>query len=127
MPKTNNVILLVFLQSCSINTNNLAHTDNSYFNDSSDCFRSSERKVALNVPTAGTMSIIEVPIGNEATLYGLCMEHAGHHRATQTDPEAFFRVSRACSQLVRPSSSTDVDFAKCVRRGNISVESIRSD
>jgi hypothetical protein len=117
------IFLAILLQSCSTTLSRQDKPDSGYFSDASDCYRSSERKVYVKVPTAGTMTVVDVPIGNDATLFSLCIEHAGHP-ATHADPEDYLNVSRACSQHARDSSYPDEAYAKCIRHGKITVETI---
>jgi len=114
------ILLSLLLQSCS---DYLSKQDTGYFSDASSCFRSSERKESVKVPTAGTMTVIEVPTGNDANVFGQCMEQAGHP-VTKPDPEGYLNVSRACLQQARDSSNPDDAYAKCVRHGKITVEPI---
>jgi hypothetical protein len=69
------------------------------------------------------MTVIDVPIGNDANTFSLCMEHAGH-TPTHANPDDYLSVSRACSQHARDSSTPDEDYAKCIRHGKIIVETI---
>jgi hypothetical protein len=118
------ILLLTLLQSCSSHLSGQNMPDTGYFSDASDCYRSSERKVYVKVPTAGAMTVIDVPIGNDANMFSLCMEHAGHP-PTHANPEDYLSVSRACSQHARDSSSPDEAYAKCIRHGKITVDIIR--
>ncbi|NOT13213.1 MAG: hypothetical protein HOP23_15490 [Methylococcaceae bacterium] len=116
------ILLSILLQSCSDYLAKQNTPDTGYFSDASDCIRSSERKIYVKVPTAGTMTVVEVPSGNDATVFSLCMEHAGHP-PTHTDSDNYLNVSRA-SQQVRNSSNTDEAYAKCVRHSKITIEAM---
>ena len=120
------ILLSLLLQSCADFPYRNDTEDTGYFSDASNCYRSSERKVLVKVPTATTMTVVEVPIGNDANIFGLCMEHAGH-AVTKADPDDYLNVSRACMQETRNSSKPDDAYAKCVRYGKIIVETITTD
>jgi len=117
------ILLSLLLQSCADFPYRHDMEDSGYFSDASNCYRSSERKVYVKVPTAGTMTVIEVPIGNDANVFGLCMEHAGHP-VPKANPDDYLNVSRACMQAARDSSNPDDAYVKCVRYGKIIVETI---
>jgi len=120
------ILLSLLLQSCSTYSSKQGTNKDDYFSVASSCFRSSERKVYVKVPTAGTMTVIEVPVGNDANVFGSCMEHSGHP-VTQANPEDYLNVSRACMQEARDSSSPNDTYAKCVRHGKITVETMPPD
>ena len=120
------ILLSLLLQSCSNYPSRRDADATGYFSDAASCFRYSERKVYVKVPTALTMTVIEVPIGNDANIFGLCMEHAGH-AVPKADPDDYLNVSRACMQETRNSSKPDDAYAKCVRYGKIIVETITTD
>ena len=120
------ILLSLLLQGCSNYPSRYDSDDTSYFSDASNCYRSSERKVQVKVPTALTMTVIEVPTGNDANVFGQCMEHAGHP-VPKADPDDYLNVSRACMQRAHDSSNFDDAYAKCVRYGKIIVETIAPD
>lgn len=117
------LILILLLQSCAANTSNQGLNESGYFLDASNCYRSSERKVSVNVPTGRSMTVIDVPIDNDSNVFGLCMKQLGHP-PTQANSEDYLNVSRACFQEARDSSSPNDTYAKCVQHGKISAEII---
>jgi hypothetical protein len=121
------ISLFILLASCSDILPRQNSDDAGYFSDSSDCFRSSVRKVPIKVPTALTMTVIEVPIGHDADLFGQCMEYAGHPPAAKVNADEYLNVSRACMKEAAASETPDTAYAKCVRRGKITVETISPD
>ncbi|MDP2901604.1 MAG: hypothetical protein Q8N96_00625 [Methylovulum sp.] len=120
------IFLSLLLQSCSDSLPKHELDDTNYFSDASGCFQSSVRKESVKIPTAGTMTVIEVPLGNDANGFGLCMEQAGHP-VTQADPDDYLTASRACFQQAHDSLTPDEAYARCVRHGKISVETIVPD
>lgn len=120
------ILLSLPLSGCSDYLSRHDTDDTGYFADASTCFQSSMRKESVKVPTARTMTVIEVPVGNNANDFGLCMEQAGHP-ITQANPDAYLDVARTCLQQARGSSNPDEAYAACVRHGKITVEAIMPD
>ena len=123
MSKSTLLLIAMLMQSCSGYLLGKDKSDMGYFSDASDCYRSSERNVSVKVPAAGTMTVIDVPIGNDANMFSLCMEHAGHP-PTHANPEDYLILSRACSQHARDSSKADKTYATCIQNGKITVETL---
>ncbi len=118
------VILFSFLlQSCADSLTKQGSTDTGYFADASDCFRASTIKENVKVPTAGTMTVIDIPIDNDAAAFRLCMEQSGHVTASVKASD-YLAVSRTCLQQARDSASPDAAYASCVKGGKITVETI---
>ncbi|MDO9103493.1 MAG: hypothetical protein Q7U57_00890 [Methylovulum sp.] len=117
------VLISLGLQSCAAYFYKAADDNAGYFADATGCFQSSVRKESVKVPTAGTMTVIDLPIGNDANIFGLCMEQAGHP-APQANPNDYLDVARYCLQQARSSSEPDDTYARCVRLGKITVETI---
>jgi hypothetical protein len=120
------MLLSLLLQSCSGYFSRQGQDDAGYFSDASSCFQSSMHKESVKVPTAGTMTIIDVPVGSDANAFGLCMEQAGHPH-TPANPDDYLQVSRTCLQQARESLTPDDTYARCVRHGKITVETIRPE
>lgn len=120
------ILLTVLLQSCSGYLVSHASDDTRYFSDALNCFQSAERKESVKVPTGSTLSVIEVPVGINPSVFGSCMEQAGHP-VPQVNPDDYLNVSRACMQQARGSSNPDEVYAGCVRHGKITVETMIPD
>ncbi|MEQ1620912.1 MAG: hypothetical protein ABL919_05865 [Methylococcales bacterium] len=117
------LIIFLLMQSCAANNSYFGLHEGGYFLDASSCYRSSERKVSVKVPSGLSMTVVDVAIGNDSNVFGLCMKQLGHP-PTQANPEDYLNVSRACFQEARDSSSPDETYANCVQHGRISAEII---
>ncbi|MDD5275943.1 MAG: hypothetical protein PHR16_07665 [Methylovulum sp.] len=121
----NTVIMLLIslmVQGCS-DYFSKSGTDSKYFSDASTCYQSSVRKEQLKVPTAGTMSIIEIPTGNDAGAFSNCMAYKGHP-IEKADPEAYLNASRECLQATGNATDPGNAYADCIKHGNITVETL---
>ncbi|PPD47203.1 MAG: hypothetical protein CTY16_07815 [Methylobacter sp.] len=117
------ILSALLLQSCSGYLSKQEGDDAGYFSDASDCLRSSARKESIKVPTGRSMTVVDVPIGSDAGFFGQCMEQAGHS-AAQVEADEYLKISHACMKEASGSATPDATYAKCVRRGNITVETI---
>jgi len=87
--------------------------DAGYFAAASDCFRSSELTESIKVPTGNSMTIIEIPMGDNADNFRLCMQQSGY-----PSPKAladYLDSSRTCLHQARHSSNPDTAYAKCMQ------------
>ncbi len=107
------IFLTIILQSGCSAPLSKPESDSGYFADATSCFQSSGRKEYIKVPTAGTMTLVEVPIDTDAGNFSLCMRQAGH-LATQAEPNAYLELSRSCLQQARGSSKPDAAYFGCI-------------
>jgi hypothetical protein len=123
---TTPLLIVLMLQGCA---NYLAKSDpdnTEYFSDASTCYQSSTRKEQIKVPTAGTMTVIQIPTGNDPGAFANCMEYKGH-AVEKTNPDAYLTVSRDCMQAARHATNPDNAYADCIKHGKISVETLPKD
>ncbi len=114
-----------FLAGCG---NELLTHDNQsdnkgYFADATQCSQSAMRKESLNVPTAGSVSVIEVPMGYDAGKFIVCMEYA-KRPVSRGDAGEYLKVSTACLQEARGSEHPDNRYADCIKRSRLDIEII---
>ncbi len=130
MPKS--LILLLFASlfaGCSNNgwlKQNSQETNRGYFADASECSRSAMRKEAIKVPTAGSVSVVEVPTGYDADKFMVCMEYAGRP-VSRTDLTEYLNVSNACLHEAQDAKNPDEGYADCIRRSRLNVEIINNE
>lgn len=131
------LLCLGLLNACSsylTETRNV--NDEGYFADATDCYHSSMIKTQLNVPVGGISNkevvispqtmVIEVPITQDAGTFKNCMSHAGH-QPPKADPQAYLEMSSRCLGEARNAENPDQAYGRCIRRGNISVETINEE
>lgn len=82
------------------------------------------RKETVNVPTASSVSVVEIPTTYDAGKFIVCMEYAGRpvSRAGLTDD--YFNVSNACVNEARNMKNPDAGYADCISRSRLNVEVI---
>lgn len=120
------LLMLLMLQGCANSFSSLATDNSAYFSDALTCYQSSVRKEQIKVPTAGTMSVMEVPVANDPNVFGNCMADKGH-TVEKANPDAYLKVSRKCLQAARNATNPDDAYADCVRHGGITVETLPQD
>ncbi len=81
------------------------------------------RKESFNVPTAGSVSSIEIPVGTDAGKFTVCMEHA-RRPVSRVDASEYLKVSSACLQEARGMEQPDDGYAQCIKRSRLEVEII---
>lgn len=129
------LIFLSFLVfSCSGELTKRNNPEQRYVSDATDCYQTTERKQQLKVPITGAKGIIlsvttlEIPLGNDAGAFRLCMKHKGHPvSVSKANPDEYLNVSRNCMQEARDSLSPNETYANCVQRSKITVETIAPD
>jgi hypothetical protein len=123
MPKFIAMLLsLLVLPSCS---DYVVKQDANHFADASSCLQASKRKENQKVPTEMTMTIVEIPLGNDANAYTECMLQKGH-APPPVKPDDYLNASRACMSLSRNALKPIEAYAKCIRHGKVSAETIPS-
>lgn len=120
MPKFFILLLsLLILPSCAtdIGKQNAGH-----FADATTCFQTTARNEKVKVPTAPTITVVDVPLGNDAGAFGLCMGKKGHP-VPQANVEVYLNLSRACLSEARHAANANEAYANCIDRNNISGNS----
>jgi hypothetical protein len=85
------------------------------------------RKAAFNVPTAGSVSVVEIPVGYDANTFIVCMEHAGRPVSPRADVTDYLTVSTDCLHQARESEHPDQNYASCIKRSRLKVEVITDE
>lgn len=96
-------------------------TNDGYFFDALQCSQSSMLHQSVKVPTAGSFSVVEVPLGCDANAFIACMAHAGRPVAC-ADPTEYINVSKACLQEARGATNQDDAYSLCIKRSRIKVD-----
>lgn len=96
-------------------------TNDGYFFDALQCSQASMRHESIKVPTAGSFSVVEVPLGCDANAFIACMAHAGRPVAC-ADPSEYINVSKACLQEARGAANQDDAYSLCIKRSRIKVD-----
>lgn len=120
-------LCITLLLGCSKNEwvrQHNADTNSGYFLDAHECSQSAMRKLSFLVPPAGSASAVELPIGYDANIFIVCMEHAGRPVSSRVDVTEYLKISTACLQEARDSVSSDQSYANCIRRSRLNVEVI---
>ena len=94
-----------------------------YFADAIKCSQSSMRKESINVPTAGSVSVVEVPMGYDSGKFTVCMQYA-KRPVSRGDTGEYLKVSSACLQEARGSDHPDNHYADCIKRSRLEMEII---
>lgn len=94
-----------------------------YFADALECGQSAMRKETVNVPTAGSVSVVEIPTVYDADKFVVCMAHAGRP-VSRADLAEYLYVSNACLHEARYMENPDDGYAACVTRSRLNVEII---
>jgi hypothetical protein len=81
------------------------------------------RKESIRLPTAGSVSNVDIPIGYDANIFIVCMGHAGRP-VSRVDVTDYLKVSTACLQNARALENSDEGYADCIKRSRLSVEII---
>lgn len=130
MTKSSLLILnMIMLAACTNNESikqNFSDANSGYFSDASECSQSSMRKEEIKVPTAGSVSVVEVPIGYDAGRFLVCMEYAGRP-VSRVDLTEYLNVSNACLHEARKTENPDDGYADCIKRSRLNVEIINKE
>ena len=105
------IFVFVIIQSACLTSSPERHSG--YFADATSCLQSALRKEYVKVPTAETMTVIEVPIDTDASNFSFCMRQAGH-LVNDKQPDDYLEQSRYCLQQARSSSKPDEVYFACV-------------
>jgi uncharacterized protein YceK len=122
------VLLLTALLSsgCASNvsvTQNNQGSNRGYFSDASKCSQATMNKQRFNVPTSGTQTVVEIPVGYDANAYVDCMKHTGWP-VPSADPTEYLNVSTACLKKAQGTENLDESYANCIKRSRFNVEVI---
>jgi hypothetical protein len=120
-------LCIILLSGCTSNelVNQNSHDINrGYFSDASECSQSAMRKTAFNVPTAGSVSVVEIPVGYDANTFIVCMEHAGRPVSPHADVTEYLNISTTCLNEARKSEYPDESYASCIKQSRLKVEVI---
>jgi hypothetical protein len=117
------ITLLLGCTSKEFVKQNNQDTNRGYFSDASKCSQSAMNKQKFNVPTAGTATVIEIPIGYDANIYVDCMKHTGWP-VPSADPTEYLAVSTDCLQKAQGTKNLDESYADCIKRSRLNVEVI---
>ena len=126
-------ITFLLLQSCSNHPSKPDNPDTRFFSDASDCFNESTRKEYVKVPVSAqnviiSNTVVEVPLGNDAGAFRLCMKYKGHLTPSpQVNTTDYLNVSKACMQEASASSTPNETYANCVKHWQLTIESITPD
>ncbi len=94
-----------------------------YFADAAECNRSSLRKEAINLPIAGSISVVEVPIIYDSGRFTACMEYA-RRPVSKTDETEYMKISAACLNEAQGAEQPDEKYADCIERSQLDVKII---
>ncbi len=124
---------LIVLLSCGLFTGcnkELVSTNTStsqinrgYFSDASDCRQTSARTEKLNIPTAGSMSVVEVPTGYDAGKFTVCMDYKKRPVA-RADATEYLNASITCLHQAQAAEHADDSYADCIKRSQLQLEYI---
>ena len=120
------LLCITLLSGCTSNElvkQNNQDTNRGYFSDASKCSQSAMNKQRLNVPTAGTQTVVEVPIGYDANTYVDCMKHTGWP-VPRADSTEYLDVSTACLKKAQGTENPDKSYADCIKGSRLDVEVI---
>lgn len=92
-----------------------------YFADAFRCNQSSMRKESVNVPTAGSMSVVEVPMGYDAGKFTVCMQYA-KRPVSRADASEYLKVSSNCLQVARGSDNPDQSYSDCLKNSRLNLQ-----
>ena len=123
------LLCITLLLACTNNEwvkKNIQDTNHGYFSDASECGQTAIRKEKLLVPTAGSLSVVEIPIYYDANVFIVCMEHAGRP-VSRVDLTEYLNVSTACLQKARGTENPDESYADCIKRSRLDVEIITDE
>jgi hypothetical protein len=123
-------LCIILLSGCTSNElvkQNSPDINRGYFSDASECSQSAMRKTAFNVPTAGSVSVVEIPVGYDANTFIVCMEHAGRPTSSRVDVTDYLKVSTDCLHEARESEHPDESYASCIKRSQLKVEVITDE
>lgn len=130
MGKSPLLALCITMLSACTNSDSIkqdsSDTHRGYFADASNCSQSAIRKEEINVPTAGSVSVVEVPTGYDAGKFIACMEYAGRP-VSRVDLTEYINVSNTCLYEAKESKNPDADYADCIRRSRLNVEIINDE
>lgn len=120
--------LLLYLSlviGCSTELQRYDGQDNNkgYFKDATECSHLAMRKELINVPTAGSISVVEVPTGYDEGKFIVCMAYAKRPVARDHATE-FLKISTNCLHKASGSEQPDNSYADCMQRSRLSVEII---
>ncbi len=116
-------ILLSGCTNSELVNKNSQDTNRSYFSDALACNQSTMQKTKINVPTAGTQTVIEFPIGHDADTFVDCMKHEGRP-IPRADPTEYLNLSTTCLQKAQGTENMDENYAACVKRSRLNVQVI---
>jgi hypothetical protein len=85
------------------------------------------RKEAFNVPTAGSVSVVEIPVGYDANTFIACMEYAGRPVSPRVDVTEYLNISTTCLNEARKSEYPDESYASCIKRSRLNIEVISDE
>jgi hypothetical protein len=120
-------LCIILLSGCTNNDlvkQNSHDINRGYFSDASECSQTAMRKEAYNVPTAGSVSVVEIPVGYDAGKFIVCMEHAGRPVSSRVDVTDYLNVSTDCLNEARKSEHPDQNYASCIKRSRLNIEVI---
>jgi len=117
------IILLSGCANSELVNKNSQETNRGYFSDALACNQSTMQKTKINVPTAGTQTVIEIPVGHDANTYVDCMKHEGWP-VPRADSTEYLKVSTACLQQTRGTENMDENYEACIKRSRLDVEVI---
>ncbi|OQW67947.1 MAG: hypothetical protein BVN35_20130 [Proteobacteria bacterium ST_bin11] len=105
--------LLVFFITACANSESITDSNRGYA-DASECSESAMHKERIKVPTANSVSVIEIPITYVAGKFILCMKYA-ERPVSRVDATEYLNVSNACLHEARDAENPDESYAACVR------------
>lgn len=120
------VFWLVILPACTHSewlSPDASDANRGYFADALNCRQSALRTEAIKVPTAHSMSIIEVPTTYDAGKFVVCMEYAGRP-VSRVDLSDYLTISSVCLNEARNMANPDDAYADCIQRSRLNVEII---
>jgi hypothetical protein len=122
------LITMLILQCCTGAYTQIESSEDQrgYFNDASNCFKTSMRKEQLQVPTGQGMTVVEIPMASDAGVFTNCMRFAGH-KTPKANLENYFTVSRQCYLEARSLSNSDDVYTDCIQRSKIGIEFLEDD
>lgn len=117
---------LVVLPACThseLSIPDASDANRGYFADALNCRQSALRVEAIKVPTAHSMSVIEVPTTYDAGKFVACMTYAGRP-VSRVDLSDYLTISSACLNEARNLANSDDAYADCIQRSRLNVEII---
>lgn len=103
----------------------LPDADQGYFADAFNCNQTTQHKAKVFIDK--TVGGIDIPLGNDAKTFALCMQRLGRPVVRTVDVSEYLATSRACLQAASSTPNRDASYADCIAHSHLHVEVITDD